>query len=91
MIFDQLVAHAVRSAPPAPPPRAPRLRAPSSWQSDLDPPRACAACEHGREGVCSRTEVGERSFTAARATGGACGPEARYLTIGSIDYSKECA
>ena len=68
-----------------------RLQPPSSWQSDLDPPRACAACEHGREGVCSRTEVGERSFTAARATGGACGPEARYLTIGSIDYSKECA
>jgi len=70
-----------------------RLQPPSSWQSDLDPPRACAACEHGREGVCSRAEVagqGRRTeFSAARALGGACGPEARYLTIKGFDYSRE--
>lgn len=54
--------------------------------------RACELCEHGRSGACSRHEVRGRGFAvpfpAARAKGGPCGPEAAFLTIKGLDYSK---
>jgi hypothetical protein len=63
---------------------------PAAWQVDLDPPRACALCSHGGEGACKRPEVAGRTpveFERARAFGGPCGPEARYLTINQLDYA----
>jgi len=59
------------------------------------PNRACQLCDHGRSEGCKRPEVSgvarSTAFNAARALGGACGPEARYLTIKGFDYSKEIA
>ena len=57
--------------------------------------RACQRCDHGgQDGACSRAEVRGRgqplTFDRARALGGPCGPEAAYLTIKGLDYSKEC-
>lgn len=50
---------------------------------------ACRACDHGGDDrVCKRPEV-RAVFEAARRPTGACGPEARYLTIKGFDYSKE--
>lgn len=55
----------------------------------FDPYRACRACDHGGDdGACKRPEV-RAMFEAARRPTGACGPEARYLTINGLDYSKE--
>lgn len=60
----------------------------------FDACRACRACDHGGDDrVCKRLEVSgvarRTAFNAARAMGGACGPDARYLTIKGFDYSKE--
>jgi hypothetical protein len=54
------------------------------------PHRACQLCDHGRDGKCARPEV-LAEFDAARRQHGACGPEARFLTIKGFDYSKEIA
>lgn len=58
------------------------------WDGSREAYRACRLCDHGRDGTCARPEV-RAAFEAARRTGGACGPDARYLTIKGFDYSKE--
>jgi|GEM_PF-2623451 len=59
----------------------------------FDAHRACRRCDHGVAGACQRAEVQGRgqpvAFNAARARGGACGPEADLLTIKGFDYSLE--
>jgi hypothetical protein len=67
---------------------------PSTWAA-FDQFGACRSCDHGgRDRACRRSEVAGSgralAFVAARATGGACGPDARYLTVKGFDYSKEC-
>lgn len=68
------------------------MTAPPTW--NVPAHGACRRCDHGRSGGCKRLEVSgvarSTDFSAARALGGACGPDARYLTIKGFDYSKEC-
>lgn len=67
---------------------------PASWIAQGDGWAACKRCDHGRSGACQRPEAVGRgqplAYDAARALGGPCGPDARYLTIKGFDYSKEC-
>lgn len=68
---------------------------PAAWIAQGTGWAACKRCDLGSNGACKRLEVSgvarSTEFDRARALGGACGPDARYLTIKGFDYSKECA
>lgn len=59
------------------------------WPTDGEPPLACATCDFGRDLATGEAERGQlcrhpqvrTDCNAARLRGGACGPEANYLTI----------
>lgn len=70
-----------------------RYNAPS-WATDAAPLRGCAACDFGRDlatdpqdwgKLCRHPEVAHRTRSVptdpARIRGGACGPDATFLTI----------
>lgn len=46
--------------------------------------RACALCDHGDAGHCRRAWP-PTPVATERATGGACGPEARHMRIDGWD------
>lgn len=63
--------------------------APLEWlEHDTQPHRACALCQHGQrlagqQSLCTHPRVAGKAMrvqvSAARAAGGACGPEAEHL------------
>lgn len=76
-------------APPvAPRPRVVPIAAPRSWADPL-PYTGCRLCDFGRDLVapagdlCHHPEVCSRPLPvdAARVKGGACGPDAKWLTV----------
>lgn len=73
------------------------LRSNVVWQSDDAPLRACVSCDYGRDLATDAREVGRacrhvevarpsRPFPtdSARRRGGACGPDAKFLTIRGV-------
>lgn len=44
--------------------------------------RACALCDHGHAGNCTRLRS---TFEHARRVGGPCGPEALFLTFKGLN------
>ena len=67
------------------------------WKVDAEPLRGCAICDYGRDlaldppdhgRICRHPEVTPRTRPAVtdrtRARGGACGPEALFLTIKGV-------
>lgn len=68
-----------------------------SWRSSEAPLRGCVLCDYGRDlaldppdhgRLCRHPEVAPRTRLAqtdqARAKGGACGPDAAFLTIRGV-------
>jgi hypothetical protein len=54
------------------------------WVTSTTPLRGCAVCDHGKGGgaLCGRLKNVYPSHTEhERAQGGACGPDAKFLTI----------
>lgn len=68
-------------------------RLPQGTHITVEAAGATPRSDHGRSEGCKRLEVSGAArgtaFNAARALGGACGPDARYLTIKGFDYSEE--